>query len=195
MKFYSLHMVAGGSHGDWCFCSTQPTGIGPSIYRIQVGQSLGDLYPAGPDGVEWQLSNACSSMKKPSLLGNTCHILAVHSDVAATIRAYEAEPLEVLSFILMNHRGRVHSTDYVFMNPIGSVDCLHTTQSKIIYATSGEVIHIDRIVLDKEKVKNCKVDLFRIREDPMVYVISERLANAFERKRFTNIVLSELEVA
>jgi len=74
------------------------------------------------------------------------------------------------------------------------MDCLDLEKSQIDRCTDGSVFNIDVIVLDKQKLAH-PPDLFRIREDPTVYVISERLADAFAEKGFTNIVLTELEVA
>jgi hypothetical protein len=191
MIFFTISTLADSGSSGFCFLDTLPGGIGPASYLLSEGESLAEDYD---DSASWKLSNAYPGLKKPSLIGNTCQILVFHREVADVVRAHNVGDLEIWPFTLLNHRGRVHSTDYVFVNPIGSIDCLNIEHTRFDRRDDGSVFNIDHIVLDKHKLTDAP-DLFRICEDPTIYVISERLANAFAEKGFTNIVLQELEVA
>jgi hypothetical protein len=99
--------------------------------------------------------------------------------------------IEYLPFTLINHKGRIHSTDYFIVNPIGALDCLDKQASTIEYMEDGRIIAVISYVLDPNKLTDAP-DLFRIKEWPRKYVISERLASAFTESNFTNIILQEI---
>jgi hypothetical protein len=101
--------------------------------------------------------------------------------------------IEILPFTLFNHRQRVHSKDYWIINPLGTFDCVNKDASDIEYL-DDEVVGVDKYVFESQKLKNAP-ELFRVPEDPTEYFISETLAKAFQKKKFTNIFLSEIEIS
>lgn len=194
MRFFNLDTLADGGSNGFCFVGTRPDGLGPSSYRLTQGEPLTEDYPSHAWDVIWKLDRSTPGLTRPSLIGNTCNMLAVHADVCEIIRTVRTNLVEFFPFSLVNHRGRDHSKDYLFVNPLGTFDCLNLERSVINRRRNGTVSSIASVVLDKRKLAD-PLDLFRIREDPTTYVISERLADAFAKKGFTNIVLTELEVA
>jgi hypothetical protein len=192
MKLFALETLADGGEGAFCFTNKLPKGIGPATYRLADGVSLHERFPGGIPEMSWALGDDYPGLALPSFLGNTGGFLAVHRDAAKIIESHRCGDLEVLPFTLLNHRGRVHSRDYVLLNPLGGVDCLDLAASVISRARSGKILGIDTIVLSSEKLRDPR-DLFRIQEDPSCYVLSERLVGALSAAGCTNFVTAPLE--
>jgi hypothetical protein len=60
-------------------------------------------------------------------------------------------------------RDRVHSRDYVFVNPIGTYDAMQTELAEAKRNDKGKIIGIDRFVLDRKKLAQTP-ELFRLPE-------------------------------
>ena len=192
MNFFLLDTLADHGRGDLCFTDKLPNGIGSSTYRLAEGDSLREAFSGDVPEIQWQLGDDFPGLKLASFIGNTGRFFAVHQDAANVIQQHRIGEAEVVPFTLYNHRGRVHSRDYVFVNPLGSVDCLNTAASVIRRANSGRVLSISKVVLDADKPLDQR-DLFRIREKPRGYVLSERLVTALAANQFTNFTINPLE--
>jgi hypothetical protein len=107
-------------------------------------------------------------------------------------------PMECLPFTLFDHRRRVASRDYFIINPLGTFDCLNTSKSEIVYSDDppGEVVAVRKHVLDPRKV-GAAPDIFRVKEEPEMIVISARLATQIKKldPLPTNVYLIKLEQA
>ena len=88
----------------------------------------------------------------------------MHQEAAELICQIEVGELEVFPFTLINHKGRVHSRDYVFLNPLGTFDCLNMKLTQCKRYSSGKIMKITKFVLDRDKIAKAP-DLFRPRED------------------------------
>ena len=192
MKFYLLDTLADCGEGDYCFTDEEPEGIGFSTYQLSDGIPLAANYPKDPLEVSLQLGEDCLGLKLPSLIGNTSGLLIVHKEVAEVILKHQAGEIEVLPFTLYNHKKRVHSKDYVFVNPLGALDCLNYALTVMDRARSGKILEIEKFVLDKEKV-NIFPDLFRPKDLPDNYIFSERLVETIKSREFTNFFFNEIE--
>ena len=104
--------------------------------------------------------------------------------------------IEYLPITLFTSKKREQSRDYCLVNPIGNIDCLDLERSEIVYdkGGSGAVVSVRKFVLDPKKLERV-APLFRIREDPRNYVVTEFLAHEFAERSFTNLFISEIEVA
>ncbi|MCI0640690.1 MAG: double-CXXCG motif protein [Gemmataceae bacterium] len=188
MKYFSLSTIGDGSRAGWCFFDRQPEDMGPIDYRMSRGVRIADEYP--PDASLY-MRDEYPGMKLSSLIGNTKSFLITSMPMKEVIDNLCKSEIEYLPLAIYNHKRRLASRDYFIINPIGGVDCLNLKASEIEYF-EGDIVGIDKYVLDTDKLEKCP-DLFRIPQHLEMYVISERLAEAFQKNGFTNIVLEELE--
>lgn len=92
---------------------------------------------------------------------------------------------------IYNHKGRLASSDYFIVNPLGTVDALDLERSQIEWLGS-DIVEIEKRVLDPEKLKGAP-DLFRLKEEPSAYVISQRLIAKLTPPPPTNFYVQRLE--
>ncbi|WP_437933921.1 imm11 family protein [Sorangium sp. So ce341] len=185
-----LDTLADRGQGEYCFMSDEPEGIGASTYRLALGDPLREMVE-GDVTLTWTFGADYQGIKLSSFLGNTGRFLAVHRDVSDLVKRHRCDDLEVVPFMLRDHRKRVKSSDYVFLNPIGAVDCMNLALSVVRRARSGDVLDVPKMVLDPAKLVSAP-DLFRVREVPSRYLFSGDLVDAIRAAGFTNFVFREL---
>ncbi len=176
------------------FVDKRPKGLGVGSWRMAEGAKIADKWPKEPPPV--YPSDDCLATKLPSLIGNTLSYLIVSSDLRKLIQEQCREPeIEYLPITLYTRKKREQSRDYWLVNPIGTVDCLDLARSEIVYnkAGTGEVVAVHKFVLDSRKLTDV-APLFRIKEDPRQYVVTEPLARAFAERPFTNLFIREIDV-
>lgn len=169
MHYYRINIMP-HHHPEYCFLRDFPEGVGLNRYRLTQGEAFGEEYPADP---RVYMSPKEKGRALPSLVGNTRSMLIVHRDVKETIEANNRGPTEYLPLHIYDHRKRLASDEYFVVNPLGAWDCLDLDASVIEYL-DGEVVGIETMVLDPEKLDSVP-DLFRVREDPSIYLASQRL--------------------
>lgn len=99
---------------------------------------------------------------------------------------------ETFSFALINHKGRVHSKDYVFLNPIGAFDVAHTSSEFLRYPKSGGIYGCKKWVLDTAKLKDLP-DILRPVQVRPHYFASERVVALVKEHGLTNFQLDPVE--
>jgi hypothetical protein len=184
--------------GEHALLDRLPGDMGVDSYRMAEGVATAGLYPADA----WvPMSKKYRGVKLASILGNTHDCLMVEKKVREIIEQHCGNVnVEYLPFVIRNVKNRVQSEDYVIINPVGTFDCLDVNASQIKYldapgdAYHGSVVDVFEYVLDAAKVKKAP-HLFRPREKPNRYILSEALVTAFRKAKFTNVVLTELAQA
>jgi hypothetical protein len=191
MRYFTINTIAAGSGGKYCFTDQTPDGI-TGWYRFTKGEPFGDAYPDNAGDVGLRLAADARGLQLPSLIGNTIGMLPVDAKTAATIAAHNVGRMEQLPFMLIDHKGRVYSRDYVILNPLERIDCLNLEASQVRRSYKGEIREVTRIVLDKTKEGEL-IDLFRMGEEPSVYLFSEVLTSALEKAGSTNLRFRPVE--
>jgi hypothetical protein len=190
MKFYRW-MTLGQPDVEQCFLDTAPKGLGARSAFLAQGRSVKGLYPESP---RIDLSEENPGLRLESFIGNSKRMLVVSSPLRALLEQWcQGQEVEYLPVHIYNHRGRLHANDYSIVNPLGTLDCADLERSDVKMA-EGEVVRVNRIVLSPAKLER-PPHLFRVREAPHFYVVSEALAEALKAGGFTNVVLEPLEVA
>lgn len=175
---------------DFCFAaSVKERG------RIQLksGKPVGDRYPDDPLSFHVHLDPDFTGVALPDLLGNTQGFLMLSARARDAFAAAELDlgTCEVHPFTLINHKGRVHSTDYAFVNPLGTHDVAHPASDFLRYQKSQEIYGCKGWVLDTNKLSG-KPDLLRAREVPTHYFVSEKLVEVVRSAELTNFELIEV---
>ena len=196
MDFYQIDILGdtnNDEYDDYCFADGVPQIKGTHWTRLRLGRPFGEDYPKDISDVTYKMSPD-DGLKKTSFLANTQSILAVAKSVADVIMKFKIGPIEVLPFLLINPKGRVHSNDYVFLNPLQLYDAVHEKQSKILYHSDGRLLSVDKLVLDANKLDDAP-DLFRLKQAPDHYIFSKRLVEAFSKHQFVNFKFDKLKTA
>lgn len=159
---------------------------------ISEGETVTGEYPADPFTVEAHFS-AASGLQLPSLIGNGMSLVALHRDVVKIFaKELDLGEHEVLPFTLVNHKGRAHSKDYVFLNPVGTHD-VASPLSKFMRFADGEIYGCEHWVLSAKKVVDAP-DLLRPAEVANEYLVSDRLVALVERHALTNFKLEPADL-
>ncbi|RKG84017.1 imm11 family protein [Corallococcus terminator] len=189
MNFFRLSTLGDLNDKELALIDGPPEGMELRSYCMSEGDSSSRFYPKD---AKIALQADHPGIKLSSLLGNTSRYLVVHASVKEVISA-QCQDLEVeyLPFDLFDHRKRLYIRDYFIINPIGTRDCLDVAASGVKIGPEGSVIHVARFVLDPKKVAPLPA-LFRPKEEPSVYLVSEALAVALKEKKFTNLQLEPL---
>jgi hypothetical protein len=193
MKYFLLHPLGDQTKEDYVFTDNGPKGVIDS-YDLIVGVRVADEYPDGIGETTLKLGDDYPGLDLPSFIGNTHRLLIVDKASAALIKSHDVGEIEEIPFALLNHKGRVHSRDYVFLNPIGTLDCLDLKKSEIEYHDDGEIRSVTKLVLDPAKLVGVR-ELFRPAQDPDRYIFSEKLVTALQEHQRTNFVFRELELS
>lgn len=189
MNFYLLNGIP---HVDphYCFLDSWPEGTGAFTYRMAEGMRMGDKYPKA---ARQFMDAEHVGTGLPDFIGNTNSFLIVSRRMKEVIEAMVQWEIEYLPFDLYDHKKKLASQDYFIINPIGAFDGLNL-QKSVIEWHEGDIVGIDKFVLDKKKLEKAP-HLFRIKEAPREYVMSQALALEFKKHQFTNIYSWELEQA
>jgi len=184
MDYFLLNTAGDLNDESLCLITDEPEGMGGGGYRMGRGRVAKDHYPTN---AKIYLNDENPGIKLSGMIGNTCGFFIVNSDARKIIEKLCADSeIEYLPFSLYNHKKRVHSNDYCFVNPIGGLDCLNEKASGITYDEDDEVEDIEEFVLDSGKVKNFP-HLFRIDKERSEYVISGQLLTGLTENAITNV--------
>jgi hypothetical protein len=195
MRYFGLRFAGNLNNPDYCFVPTPPRGGKLTAYNLKTGKRVADKYPGGIGEVTLQLGEDYPGLELTSYIGNTDSMLVVDRKTADIIQSHRVGEIELIPFKLLNHKGRVHSSDYVFVNPIGAVDCLNYEKSSITRdEDDGSLVRVDKVVLAANKLSGAP-DLFRIKDAMTSYVFSEALVSDLRDKGCTNFVFEELPQA
>ncbi|AEI64053.1 imm11 family protein [Corallococcus macrosporus] len=188
MNYFLIETLGDTNDSSLCLIDSEPEGMGLESYYLSVGKKAAPFFP---ENARLQMSDAYPGIVAGSLIGNIKRFLLVDAKTREIFaRLCPGVEIEYLPFTLYNHKGRIHSRDYGFVNPVGAVDCLDFTESQIEYL-GRDIVRIEERVLDPRKLRHAP-DLFRIERDAQRYVISERMVDALEASDPTNILVTEL---
>lgn len=174
---------------DHAFLSKHPD-HGIEGYEFRQGKSLVARFPAGseyamdPDSPDRR--SLCDL--QPNSLG----VLIV----SAAFRACLAgdSDLELLPIRILDHRGKVASSDYCIVNPLGFIDCIDVGASRyepdpLDKESLGSV---SKLVLQKARVPHGS-RLFRVRRAPMLFAATAELAQRLRSGGLRGLALVEPE--
>lgn len=192
MRYFFLDTLASDDPKHY-FIDKRPKGLGLKSWRMAKGAAVQAEWPTEPPPV--YPSDDCLGVKLTSRIGTTLGYLIVCSELRDVIKEHcQDAAVEYLPITLFSKKKRVQSTDYCLVNPVGAIDCLDLERSNIAYTPEGEIIDVKKAVLNHGKLKDAPA-LFRIKETPRQYVLTEPLARAIAARSFTNIFVQEIELA
>lgn len=169
---------------DYCFVG-RIHGADSTELLMSDGQRVGAAYPADPFSVEVHFDPEFPGLKLPSILGNTRKLVILSKQALELFETHlDLGEHETFPFSLVNHKGRVHSTDYVFLNPIGSHDVAHPSSAFVRYP-SGGIYECGKWILVASKLQGLP-DIIRPAELPSHYLVSQRFMDLVKEHKLTN---------
>lgn len=187
MPCYLINTMPSGNE-DYVFLDAAPTDTDEVGYRMSVGRPMGAEYPPN---ARMFCERHRPGVELPDLVGNTRDLLILSKRVKDRLEQAAPGPVEYLPLSIINHKKRLASADYFIVNPLGTVDCLDLDRSEIDWF-EGDVVRIKKYVLDPAKLRNAP-ELFRIRENPRTYVITQALAARLLPPTPTNFFVHPIE--
>jgi hypothetical protein len=194
MQYFSINTLADYGGGEYCFTDRTPVGIATRWYRLATGVEFGKDYPEDTDEVKLQLGDDYRGLKLPSFLGNTSNMLPVMGSAADIVLAHKVGRTERLPFLLLDHKGRIYSRDYVFLNPLERIECLNLERSEVRRSKKGEIKDVNRPVLDAARLERAP-DVFRLGEEPNLCFFSSVVVAKLKQAACTNFVFTEVAAA
>ena len=162
-------------------------------HLLTNGTPLYDRDPTFPSGVRIHLDRAHIGVALGSRLSNTNNLLILtRTAIDALNQALNLGPFELHPFELINHKGRIHSLDYLILHPLTLLPLGHPDSEIDRFETSGNPYYCERWVLDARALHDAP-DLVRSKQLPEYYFASERFVAAVQELGLTNFVFTELE--
>lgn len=178
------------SNPEFCFLEKHPPADSDQVLRFSMGQRVGDDCPRG---FGFYMDEGNPGFKLPSLIGNTLLLMMVHRDLKEVICSVNEGEIEYQSFVLYDHKKKVASRDYFIVNPLGSLGVLDEDRTDIKVYPKNKFRLRSKPVLARAKLEEIP-DIFRLREDVFMIVISSVLVDALRPIKPTNMLLSKLAI-
>ncbi|MDG9668055.1 hypothetical protein ONV78_09950 [Hahella sp. CR1] len=191
MKYYSFSSLGDKQNENYCFTIKTPDG-GIDSYDLVAGFRLSDEYPDGIEEVTLSLDDKFHGLELASFIGNACRMLAFRATAAQIITSINQAETETVPFTLLNSKGKIHSKDYVFVNPVGCWDCISWKESHCERDKEGDIESYDRLAFSKGKLVGAP-HLFRVKHKTSLYLFSETLVKALLDAGHTNLIFEDIE--
>lgn len=190
MEYVKVETHGNVNDASLCFVSSGPEGMLKGDTRMCQGLAARKLMPS-PAVI--RLRDEYPGIKLAGFIGNLPGYLIFNSIGRSIIEQHCArQKIEYLPFDLINHKGRLHSSDYCIVNPLAGFDALNLEASVIDRSPDGgKILDISRIVLDSTKLASAP-PLFRLVQKPIVYVMSQALIEALKTAKVNNIAYRPL---
>lgn len=178
MKIFQLEDIE--TDARYCF-------VDPSL---PCGADITTGLPATPeierlglDVLDLPMDEDQGGLELPDYVSNTVNMLVLRRASAEAIATqFAVGPHEMLAARLINEKQRVHSEDYVILNPLGAFDCVDQQNSDMQpgpWVNPYGKWYLRRTLVPADR------DLFRV-DHVGGYFCSERLVSFVQAQRFTN---------
>jgi len=142
--------------------------------------------------IEFTINEDEFGLELTDLLGSTNLLLFLRDSAFEYLaKRLSFDPIETHRFRLLNERGRVHSDEYVIVNPLAPAPCLSLQHADFLTSKkSGKILRISKFVLERDKIP--PRDLFRIAEKPSKYFVTQNFVDAVREAGYTNFMFEEI---
>lgn len=192
MDYYRIDVYDRQEPG-FCFIDRPPEEIHLLSSYIASGESAAEEYP---ENVIAKMDPNEGGIVLSDFIANSELCLICSERVKLVIEKLCGDSCEYLPVSIENHKGRIASSEYFYINPLGLHDVLNQSLSEIDRTDDGDVIDVEKFVLDITKMKDVP-PLFRVVEKDSEYFASEVLIDALKKEipDLTNLNLEPIEVA
>ncbi len=193
MQYFQFDIFGDASDRTLAFFRDSPKGLELRDFHLLWGIALGEHYPLN---ARLLMDPRTRGHKLSSFLGNTLGTLIMHTPMKDVVQQTCSNEIEYLPVAIVNHKGRVQSEDYWFVNPLGTVDCVDRAASEIDFDADDptQILGVTRLALSAAKLVDAP-HLFRVPEKKSEYFFSATLVKALAAHDFTNVQLKRVEIA
>jgi hypothetical protein len=173
------------------FCTLQKIENLPDALRLKKGVKL-DPWP--PDVRLHMDPNFPKAIQLPDCVANLAGAIVVSARLKEFIEKQKPASVEYLPMSIVNHKGRIASTDYFIINPWKLQDCIDQKASEITWNPIDPdlIAACPKMVLDEGKIdKDAKV--FRLKHYPTKVLFARALADGIKSAKFTGIKFIEID--
>lgn len=182
---YSVLNLSASLAPESCFCANVEGGEGAELL-VARGERAAHRYPSDPFDVLVHLDVARRGLGLPSRLGNTQRLLLLSKPAIVALTAeLDFGRYDVHPFLLINHKRRVHSREYAFVNPLERRAIADEATQFERFESTGRIFDCERWVLTSNALLDAP-DLFRSAELPYEYFVSERFIDVVARLGLSN---------
>lgn len=160
---------------------------------LPCGADISEGFPAGPDVerlgldvLDLPMDEDEGGLEPADYVSNTDNMLILRRACAeAIVAGFAVGEHELLPARLINEKQRVHADEYVILNPLGKLDCLHRERSDMEQNVEDPWVnpwgkwYLRRTLVPTDR------DLFRV-AGVLGYFFSERLVTFIQDQGFTN---------
>ena len=189
MKLYHLDPIAFDPR--YCFVDV----------RIAVAGEIATGVPALPrmhklekDAFDLTMDEDAAGLELPDYVGNVSNVLPLRRSVAETFaEKFDLGEHELIPVRLINSKERVHSDEYVILNPLGLVECLDRDVSEMDGDEDDPMV----VIMGQWALRSQEVppgrDLLRA-IGVSEYIFSERLVDFIAAEGLTNFTFHPVQV-
>jgi len=181
MKFFKLDNI----NVDPRYCRVDP--IIASFTDLTMGRSAKPIMERlEEDTLDLAMNEDRGGLELPDYVSTTASILALSTACATAIaEGFELGEHELLPARLINKKKRVHSDEYLVLNPLGQIECLNVERSDMNGDKDNPLVQImGKWCLHTQEVPPDR-DLFRVKS-VIGYIFSERLVEHIQSEGYTN---------
>ncbi len=192
MEYFKFDL-APTDNPDYCFIpDPYPRVLKAKSYKFTFGEPISADYP---EDASVTMDPKKQGIQLPDLIGNYNRMLVVSQRFKEALASVNTGKIEFLPLTIINHKGRIASTDYFIINSLEIWDVADRDASEIEYF-EGDVVSVDELVIDHQKAKKAP-DIFRLEEDPTFLLFNENLLDALSavKPKMTNVYFDEIDVS
>lgn len=161
-------------------------------FELAYGLSLAAVFPKkarAPMSTHFKKATALTDD-----LSNLNDVKVCSKRLVEFLEKSDVRHVEYLPLTILNHKGKVASTDYFIVNPVGLVDALDLAASKPTYNSIKKdmINRVDRIVLDPRRL-DPERKVFRLSGFFHPVLIEKGLADSMKAAGLVGPFFNELE--
>lgn len=186
------------------YCTTKPTEkrfvyVSEHVSAVRAAIIQGDeassiMKEQNETEITMQIDEARGGLELPDLVCGLVNTFIVRRSVAETMVEELSLPHhEIFPAILMNSKNRVHSDDYVVLNPIGAEPGMDPEQSDMNPKEDFMLRIMGKFTIKAADWPG-ELDMFKLRGQPVGFIFSERFVELITREGWTNFKYKEVPV-
>lgn len=193
-RFYLLETLGEANEIDRPILETFVNEVEPETWRFHEGESVARFWPAD---ARIFMTGKERGLELCELVGTTRNAIIAGPKLKALIQKHcPPDTLEILPLSIYDHRKRLLSDEYSFVNPLGAVDCVDLERSSVLWndGPGSEVLEIRTFVIDRRRGRQAP-QLFRPEHARSDYILRYELAVDIAAANLSNVVWTKLEVS
>lgn len=185
-SYVILNRVAGT-----VFCTLQKIQNVPDPALLSKGAKLAPW----PANVQLHMDpNFPKAVQLPDCVSNLPDAIVVSGRLKEYIEAEKPAHVEYLPISIINHKGKLASSEYFIVNPYKLQDCIDQQASTIRWNAMNKnmISACMKLVIDEQKIeRNAK--LFRLQHYPTKVLFARSLAEGIGKAKFTGLNFIEID--